>query len=214
MDRPSKPSRTLNICRKYAVIPGQNRSFDISMRNGQNPELAKAAEQANDAATSLEGLSLRKPIEKAAAPETAPAVEEHIDHDFSASSFSFQVERSADRHEVPKQIQTFPRLEQERPREARTLSNNTLKQTKTSATQTRTGIASKSGRRGRGMSLLDRYVSFLAKLIKALEKFLMRRFNRGQAQKQHTQEAVEETESPAPDLTKKKKLPIRHGPGI
>lgn len=191
------------------------------MRNGQNPELAKAAEPDQDL-SALDDLTLKNPNERKTAVEHSAAVEEHAEHDFSSSSFSFEMERSStDRQEPTKRIQTFPKLEQERPRETRQLSTAaatatspaTAKQAKaTSTAQQKTLLTPKGGKRGQ--SLLDRYISFLAKLIKAFEKFLMRKFNRGEAQKQHTQEAAEEIEAPVQEVSKKKKLPIRHGPGI
>ena len=181
------------------------------MRNGQSPELAKGAIEASEAAPSLD-VSIKKPLEKGS-PSTEVAAPAE-DHDFSSSSFAFEVERSADKGESARRIQTFAKPEQEQLRESRPLTNSTAKSARTSSTPTRATLGTKLGRRASGASLLDRYISFLAKMLKAIEKFILRKFNRGPVQTQHTQEAAENLESLQPDRPKKKKLPIGNGPGI
>ncbi|MBN8550669.1 MAG: hypothetical protein J0M12_15240 [Deltaproteobacteria bacterium] len=185
------------------------------MRNGQNPELARSTPEARDSATSLDVSIKSSPEQQPTSPETTIDLEHH---DLGASSFAFQVERSTEKSDTARRIQTFPKLEQEQVRELKspTLSNSATHSTKATQASTsaarKAGLSPKSSRKG--MNLLDRYISFLAKLLKALEKFIMRRFTRGQAEQQHTQEAKTEVETTEREQPKKKKPPVREGPGI
>jgi hypothetical protein len=183
------------------------------MRNSSNPELAKEPAQRAETDATFADLSVERPA-KTEKPSNSPSSTAEKHEELSSTSFSFQVERTVEPPAATTRVKTFSKLDPERgrtSREALFSARTDLGRSTAAATKGKYNLRA-GGRRAGQTSLLDRYVSFVAKILKAIEKFLLRKFNLTGKQQQRGQDArtpEEEVRSEKP----KKKVGIS-GPGI
>lgn len=185
------------------------------MRNGSRLEpVAEASVREDSAPIQLDQASVSQKPGKSAESE----VTQSQAADFGSTSFSFKVERSTAPDAIASsRLTSFPKLDTERSRETLPSRAASKRSAKTSAPNTSKATVAKARARGGMRTLLDKYISFLAGILKAIERFLLRRFtgNNPAQQKAHSQtNEKEETTEQNQQNSKAKSQRIIRGPGI
>lgn len=196
------------------------------MRNGNGPDLDSKAVAAEEHAPGLDQLSIDR------APAPAPLSKDvgvSPAQDLDSTSFSFSVERAATAETVrATRVKTFPKLEPEAQRE---LDSNPLVQRqsrekdlgKSSSNSSKSARTARLKIRGGMKTLLDKYISFLAAILKKFERFLLRRFNRQAPEARNSnssqvsrepQDSTTLTQSENERQARIRRQPSLRGPGI
>lgn len=186
------------------------------MRNGPTRDIPSTAQPEVEAANPLENISLQREPKKSDVTidlDRKPEPQE----DFSNTSFSFAVERKQTK-EAPslERAKNTPRVEQVRSRDPLATRQNAARKEKVKPTAAqRTQPASRWKFKLKGLSLLDRFVSFVAKILKAIEKFLIRPFTKNTIPTPtSTQNEKPEGESLNTQPQRARRRPPVTGPGI
>lgn len=191
------------------------------MRNGQNQELARANVAQAEDSTKFENLAVERPAPAAPPAQHHDADPEHL----SSTSFSFELEAHStlsapapqQNTEPQSRIERFPELATDfgaadlSPQQQRALAKESSKAQSVQAKKLRAASTVRSPRGA--SSLLDRYISFIARFMKMFEKFLMKLLRRQQGEpNSHNSSTKTERTQDGPIETRpqksKRKIPL------